>query len=116
MGLWLTGKPLIQHITHAFSRLFQAMSPHLHPLSRTMEQCCLNSPFFKHAQPLTRIPQPDEIYRALRDLPPLKALGLDGYHALFFQSNWPSLGLSIIQVIQEVLSGLLSHRPGVSQT
>ena len=89
-SLWLMGEPLIQHITHAFSRLFQAMSPHLCPSSRTMAQCCPNSPFFENAQSLTSIPQPDEIYRTFRALPPLKALGLDGYHALFFQSNWPS--------------------------
>ena len=111
MGLWLMGEPLIQHITHAFSRLFQAMSPHLHPSSRTMAQCCPNSLFFKHAQSLTCIPQPDEIYRTLRDFPPLKALGPDGYHALFFQSNWPNLGLSIIQVIQEVFEQLTISPP-----
>ena len=111
MGLWLMGEPLIQHITHAFSRLFQAMSPHLYPSSRTMAQCCPNSLFFKHAQSLTCIPQPDEIYRTLRDFPPLKALGPDGYHALFFQSNWPNLGLSIIQVIQEVFEQLTISPP-----
>ena len=65
-------------------------------------QCCPNSPFLEHAQSLTCIPQPDEIYRTLRDLPPLKAPRPDGYHTLFFQSNWLSLGPSIIQVIKEV--------------
>lgn len=30
----------------------------------------------------------------------------DGYHALFFQINWPSLGLSVIQIIQEIFEQL----------
>ena len=101
-GLWLTREPLIQHINQAFSRLFQAMSPHLRPSSRPTVQCYPNSPFFENAQSLTSTPQPNEIYRTLRALPLLKAPGSDGYHTFFFQSNWPSLGLSIIQVIQEV--------------
>ena len=85
------------------------MSPHLRPSSRPTVQCCPNSPFFENAQSLTSTPQPNEIYRTLRALPPLKALGLDGYHTFFFQSNWPSLGLSIIQVIQEVFKQLTSN-------
>ena len=36
------------------------------------------------AQTLSNIPLPGEIYKALRDLPSLKAPGLDGFHALFF--------------------------------
>ena len=88
-----------------------AMSPHLRPSSRPTVQCCPNSPFFENAQSLISIPQPDEIYRTLRVLPPLKAPGSDGYHALFFQSNWPNLGPSIIQVIQEVFEQLTIPPP-----
>ena len=82
--LWLTGEPLIQHINQAFSRLFQAMSPHLCPSSRPTVQCCPNSPFFENAQSLTSTPQPDEIYKTFRALPPLKAPRPNGYHTLFF--------------------------------
>ena len=44
--------------------------------------------------------------RPSRLSPPLKALGPDGLHALVFQSNWYSLGPSIIQVIQEIFEHL----------
>ena len=66
----------------------------------------LTSPFLNQAQALTRIPQPEKILRTLRELPPLKAPGPDGYHALFFQTNWVSLGPSIIQVIKDIFSQL----------
>ena len=103
-SLWLTNEHLTQHIHTAFKKLFQATSLHLCPPSRTDRQLCPNSPFFHQAQDLARIPQPNEIFRTLQDLPSLKALGLDGYHALFFQTNWSSLGSSIIQVIQDIFT------------
>ena len=34
IGLWLTGERLLQHITAAFKRLFQATSTHRRPLTR----------------------------------------------------------------------------------
>ena len=83
-GLWLIGEPLTQHIHSAFKNLFQAKYPSRCPTSRTELLCSLNSPFPTQAQVLTRIPQLDEILQTLRELPPLKALGLDGYHAFFF--------------------------------
>ena len=86
--------------------MFQATSPHLRLSSKNTMQCSHNSPFLNHAQSLSYIPQPNEILRNLKDLPPLKAPRLDGYHALFFQTNWPSLGPSIIQVIQEIFEHL----------
>ena len=88
-GLWLIGEPLLQHINAAFKKLFQATFAHLRP-------------FLENAQSLTQIPRLEEIFRNLKDLPPLKAPGLDGYHALFFQTNWTNLGSSVIQVIQEI--------------
>ena len=63
-------------------------------------------PFAENAQSLTQIPQPAEIFRNLKDLPPLKAPGPNGFHALFFQTNWSNLGASIIQVIQEIFEQL----------
>nr|POE76406.1 putative ribonuclease h protein [Quercus suber] len=105
-GLWLTRESLSHHIHNAFKNLFQATSASRPLTSRTTRLCCPNSPFSTQAQVLTRIPQPEEILLTLRDLPPLKAPGPDGYHALFFQSNWTSLGPSIIQVFQDIFEHL----------
>ena len=44
------------------------------------------------AQTLSNIPFPGEIYKALRDLPSLKAPGLDGFHALFFSEKLAHIG------------------------
>ena len=105
-GLWLTGEPLLQHITATFKRLFQATSTHKCPSTRCEGQIAYTMPFAENAQSLTQIPQPAEIFRNLKDLPPLKAPGPNGFHALFFQTNWSNLGASIIQVIQEIFEQL----------
>jgi len=55
---------------------------------------------------LSSIPQPVEILRNILSLPPLKAPGTGGYHALFFQNNWYILGPSVILVIQEIFEKL----------
>ena len=36
----------------------------------------------------------------------MKSSGPDGYHALFFQTNWNNLGSSVIQLIQEIFEQL----------
>ena len=100
-GLWLTREPLTQHIHTTFQTLFRAISPCQRNTLGIAGHCYPNSPFLTQTQILTTIPQPDEIFQTLRELPPLKTLGPDGYYALFFQSNWSSLGPSIIQVIQD---------------
>ena len=93
------------------------MSAHIRPPPRSTLHCCHNSPFLEHAQSLSCIPQPDEIFRNIRDLPPLKASGQDEYHALFFQKNWHNLGLGVIQIIQEIFfSNLVFRQHGVQQT
>ena len=51
-------------------------------------------------------PPPNKILKALRHLPSLKAPGPDGFHALFFQTNWHVLGQSIIQIIQDIFEQL----------
>ena len=105
-GLWLTGAPLTQHIHIAFQTLFRATSPcHRYTLG-TAGQYCPNSPFLTQIQALTNVPQPDEIFQTLRELPPLKAPGPNGYHTLFFQTHWSCLGPSIIQVIQDIFENL----------
>ena len=75
-------------------------------------QCSHSSPFLTYAHSLAGVPPPAKILRNLRNLPPLKAPGLDGYHALFFQHNWSSLGSSIVQVIQDIFEQLLYLQTG----
>ena len=105
-GLWLTGETLTQHIHNAFQTLFQASSSYSRTTPGNERRFCPNSPFRSQAQLLIRIPHQDEILQTLQTLPPLKAPGPDGFHALFFQSTWASLGPSITQVIQEIFEHL----------
>ncbi|KAK5772658.1 hypothetical protein PVK06_048951 [Gossypium arboreum] len=46
-----------------------------------------------------------EIKKALFDMAPLKAPGSDGYHAIFFQSQWDLLGGDVCQWVKEVFVG-----------
>ena len=98
-GLWLIGDPLLAHINDTFHKLFQATSEYRRPSLRSTPRVCLSSPFLEHTQTLSTIPLLDEIFKALRHLPSLKASRLDGFHALFFQTNWHVLGQSVIQII-----------------
>ncbi|KAH1090411.1 hypothetical protein J1N35_017668 [Gossypium stocksii] len=41
-----------------------------------------------------------EIKKALFDMAPLKALGSDGFHVLFFQNQWDTLGSVVCQWVQ----------------
>ena len=91
-GLWLTKDPLLAHINDTFHKLFQATSEYRRPSLRSAQQVCLASPFLEHTQTLSTIPLPDEILKALRHLPSLKAPGPNDFHALFFQANWHVLG------------------------
>ncbi|KAA3474645.1 reverse transcriptase [Gossypium australe] len=47
----------------------------------------------------------EEIKKALFDMAPLKAPGSDGYHALFFQSQWDILGNDVCQWVKSVFDG-----------
>ena len=105
-GLWLNGESLTQHIHTTFKKLFQASTLTWCASSRTEGHFYPNSPFLNQTQALIRIPQPEEIFQTHQKLPPLKAPGPDGYHALFFQTNWASLGPSIVQVIQDIFTQL----------
>ena len=105
-GLWLTGDPLLAHINDTFHKLFQATSEYRRHSLCSAPRVCLASPFLEHSQMLSTIPHPDEILKALKHLPSLKAPRLDGFHALFFQTNWHVLGQSIIQIIQDIFEQL----------
>ena len=105
-GLWLIGDPLLAHINDTFHKLFQATSEYRRPSLRSASRVCLSSPFLEHTQTLSTIPLLDEILKALRHLPSLKAPRPDGFHALFFQTNWHVLGQSVIQIIQDIFEQL----------
>ncbi|KAA3482036.1 RNA-directed DNA polymerase (Reverse transcriptase) [Gossypium australe] len=47
----------------------------------------------------------EEIKKSLFDMAPLKAPGSDGYHAIFFQSQWDILGNDICQWVKCVFDG-----------
>ncbi|KAA3453866.1 reverse transcriptase [Gossypium australe] len=47
----------------------------------------------------------EEIKKALFDMAPLKAPGSDGFHALFFQSQWDILGNDVCQWVKSVFEG-----------
>ncbi|KAA3480824.1 Retrovirus-related Pol polyprotein LINE-1 [Gossypium australe] len=47
----------------------------------------------------------EEIKKALFDMDPLKALGSDGYHALFFQSQWDLIGGAVCEWVQGIFAG-----------
>lgn len=51
-------------------------------------------------QKLTEVPSGDEIYRALMQMHPNKAPGVDGMHALFYQKCWHIVGNDVIDYIQ----------------
>lgn len=46
----------------------------------------------------------DEIELALKQMHPLKALGLDGVPALFFQKYWKVVGKDITKLVLEILN------------
>ena len=94
---------LTTHITVAFTKIFTSTSPYMvshFPLVRYYHQ---NNPLLEQHQRLSSTPLPEEIYQNFFSLPLLKALGPNGYHAIFFQQNWHILGLGIIHAIEEIL-------------
>ncbi|KAA3474835.1 GTP cyclohydrolase 1-like [Gossypium australe] len=47
----------------------------------------------------------EEIKKTLFDMDPLKAPGSDGYHALFFQSQWDLIGGAVCEWVQGIFAG-----------
>lgn len=87
MGLWLSGEALTTHILASFKKLFMGTLVHMCLDARLGQQYSPNSPFLEHSQWLSSIPQSKEISWSIFSLPPLKAPGPNGYHAIFFQKN-----------------------------
>jgi hypothetical protein len=48
---------------------------------------------------LCRIPTPQEIKKALFDMPTLKAPGPDGFPVLFYEKYWDIVGNNVIKVV-----------------
>lgn len=50
----------------------------------------------------------NEVYKALSHIGPSKALGSDGFHALFYQRCWDVIGPQVSLSVLEVLKGRAS--------
>ena len=46
-----------------------------------------------------------EIHKAFCDMGPTKAPGIDGLHAVFYQSQWPNVGRFVCSFIREIFAG-----------
>ena len=102
IGLWVSEDMLTTHVTVVFTKLFTPTSLHTvsyFPLVRYYHQ---NNPLLEQHQRLSSTALPEEIYHNVFSLPPLKAPGLDGKHAIFSQRNWHILAPGIIHAIQEI--------------
>lgn len=53
-----------------------------------------------HYEALERDITVQEVYSALFEMAPLKALGVDGLHAQFYQSQWNIVGESLVALIK----------------
>ncbi|KAB2022495.1 hypothetical protein ES319_D07G215400v1 [Gossypium barbadense] len=47
----------------------------------------------------------DEIRQAVFSMAPLKAPGVDGFHAKFYQGNWDIVGNSVFKIVRHVYIG-----------
>lgn len=47
----------------------------------------------------------EEVRRAVFSMNPLKAPGVDGFHAKFYQANWEVVGVSVFNLVKHVFLG-----------
>ncbi|KAH1073528.1 hypothetical protein J1N35_025856 [Gossypium stocksii] len=47
----------------------------------------------------------EEVRRSVSSMSPLKAPGMDGFHAKFYQANWEIVGVSIFNFVKSVFEG-----------
>ena len=45
-----------------------------------------------------------EIHKAFRDMKPMKTPGIDGLHAVFYKSQWQTIGSSVCRFIKDVFA------------
>lgn len=51
------------------------------------------------------VPSSQEVHHALFEMSPLKALGVDGLHSQFYESQWNVVSESIVSMIKRVFEG-----------
>lgn len=87
-GLWPLGEALTTHILAAFKRLFMTTSVYMQSTASLGQQYIPpHSPLLEHSQWLSSTPQTKKISQNVLSLPPLKVLGPDDYHAIFFSKR-----------------------------
>jgi hypothetical protein len=57
----------------------------------------------------------EEVYQALQQMAPLKALGLDGFSTEFFQKNWSTIGPEVCNAVIHYLI-FLKMEPSINET
>ena len=88
----MLGEELTLHIRDTFKTLFTSTLSHHRSRASLGQHHSQNNAFLQHYQWLYSIPQPEEIARSMFSLPSLKAPGLGGYNAVFFQKSWHIVG------------------------
>lgn len=56
---------------------------------------------------LSKIPEPQEVKNALWSINSLKSLGTDGVSTLFYKKHWNTIGLDIINFVQEFFQTII---------
>ena len=105
--VWDTIKGVGEAFVHYFTRLFSKgpegdFTPCIQPLEHRVS-ADMNAELLK---PFLA----EEITTALFQMGPLKAPGLDGLYACFFQKNWSLMGNEVCEVLIDILnSGVMPH-------
>lgn len=56
-----------------------------------------------------------EVFEALKQVKPLKSLGLDGFGASFFQKHWHIVGNEVCDIVLKIFQGT-GMTPGLNST
>ena len=94
---------LVRVLEDYFGSIFHSRCPSEEELEAATS--CITSRLTK--DDLVNIERPfteEEVYRALKDMGPIMALGPDGFHALFYQSYWGIVGSSVANACLGVLN------------
>ncbi|XP_061348186.1 uncharacterized protein LOC133293611 [Gastrolobium bilobum] len=94
-----TPEKLKSMVVKFFKNVYTNDGAILHPFPITGRFPKINSIFFIQ---LHRPPSREEIKDVFFNMDGLKALRPDGLHALFFQSQWPTMEVSVMRLIEDV--------------
>ena len=105
-GEWLLENEVIkQHATTFFSALYTSEIVVFRPY---LIRGCFPNLNVSSTQGLTAPIEDDEIQQTIFSMKPLKAPGVDGLHAIFYQSQWHIIGPSFCRFIQSTFnSGII---------